>query len=421
MPFFPKSKDEMISSGLEALRNNTNITQLSPGSKTRFLLDAMTEEQAAQHELFDTNLAQAFIRWADSRYLDFFGDMLNIPRLEAQRGSVDIEDRNFFFFVDGGTFGDINSNQDINIPSGTIVSTPIPEIELRTFEAENEERSVQQVIEYELVTPLLCPSSKSYAYAQIRSKVEGSVSDVPRNVLKKHNFSAYTLSNNNRLKCTNKYAIANGRNRETDSSYRYRLMNAFKARERANRMAIRLAALSISGVSDVIEVNCEQGPGTFSLYVESTTPTISPRILRNVEQVVESVCAYGVRPFVVAPKSLGIEIIIAVQWKKDTTEQMKSIGYAAIRDSVELYLSDVPMGESLNLQDLATAVSLSHPAIQAIGLQRSGEFEQVYIYRSSPDNTGTRKSLFTGKIIEPLYNEKIIFETNTNDRGVIFI
>lgn len=411
----------MIANGLEALRNNTNITQLSPGSKTRFLLDAMTEEQAAQHELFDTNLAQAYIRWADARYLDFFGDMLNIPRLESQRGFVDVEDQNFLFFVDGGTFGDINSGQDINIPSGTIISTPTPEIELRTFEADNNEILAQQVIEYELISPVLCPSSRSYAYGQIRAKIEGSISDVPRNVLKKHSFSSYTLSNNNRLKCTNKYAVANGRNRETDGSYRYRLMNAFKARERANRMAIRLAALSISGVSDVVEINCEQGPGTFSLYVESTTPTVSPRILNNVERVVESVCAYGVRPFVVAPKSLGVELVIAVQWKKDTTEQIKSIGYAAIRDAVELFLSNVPMGESLNLQDLATGVSISHPAIQAIGLQKAGEFEQVYIYRLSPDNIGTRKSLFTGTIIEPLYNEKIILETNTNDRGVIFI
>lgn len=420
MPFFPKSKDEMIADGLEAIRNNTNITQLSPGSKTRFLLDAMTEEQASQHELFDSNMAQAFIRWADARYLDYFGDMLNIPRLEARRGSVQLEDQNFIFYVDGGTFGDINSGNSITIPAGTIISTPDAQIERRTFDAEQNEESTE-IVQYELVSTVSCPSDRSFAYGTLRAKIEGSVSDVPRNVLKKHTFTGYALSGSNRLKCTNKYAIANGRNRETDGSYRYRLMNAFKARERANKLAIRLAALSVAGVSDVIDVNCEQGPGTFSLYVEATTPTTSPRILSNVEDVVETVCAYGVRPFVLAPLSLGLELVVAVNWKSETTEEEKAIGYAAIRDAVEAFISNQTIGESLTLQDLATVAASSDVNIQGIGLQKSGEFEEVYVYRGSLDGDNVRKVLFTGPVVEPLYNEKIILETNTNDRGVIFI
>jgi len=421
MPFFVKSQEEMISRGLEAIRNGTNITQLSPGSKTRFLLDAMVEEQASQHQLFDSNLAQAFIRWCDAKYLDFFGDMLNIPRLNSQRAEVNSEENNFLFYVDGGTFGDINSGNDIVIPSGTIVSTPDLEIETRTYEADNENSPVQQVVEYQLRNSVTCPANKSFVYATIRARIEGSNSDVPRNVLRKHNFINYTISKSERLKCTNKYAIANGRERETDGSYKYRLMNAFKARERANRLAIRLAALSIAGVSDTFEFNCEQGPGTFSLYVEALTPTTSPTLLNNVREAVTEVCSFGVRPFILAPNPLGVEFVAAIQWARETTEDQKKNGYGLIRDAVENYMYDIKMATNLDLQIMAKVVASASQYIQGIGLQRSGEFEEIYIYRYSPDNIGVRKTLFTESVITPLYNERIILETNTNDRGIIFI
>jgi hypothetical protein len=347
--------------------------------------------------------------------------MLNIPRLQGATAEAEIEDENFLFYVDGGYFGDLNNGLDFIIPSGSIeITTPDFPIETPTY-ATDDYRPRQNTIVYDLVENVTCPSNRTYYFGRIRARVEGNSSDVPRNVLTKHNFTAYTLASTNRLKFTNRYAIANLRNRETDQAYRYRLMNAFKARERANKMSIRLAALSVPGVSDVVEVNCEQGPGTFSLYVKALTPTTSPTLVRRVNEVVKEVCAFGVRPFVTAPNPLGLELVIAVNWKSSASSSDQASGYATIRQAVENRLNNMDIGESLDLEELANIVSSAHASIQGIGIVKSGAFEEVYVYRTSSDSTGVKKVLFSGTEIEPLYNERIILETGTKYRGIRFL
>ena len=420
MPFFPITREDMVAKGLQRLRDHSNVTQLSPGSKTRLLIDFTTDEQYGEHRLFDENMAQAFIRWSDGRFLDFFGDMLNIPRLQPETAEVEVEEQNFIFYIDGGNFGDINNDIDFVIPAGVNISTPTFPTERPTY-AQADYRPRQERIEYDLVEDVLCRANQSFAFGRIRAKVEGRISDVPRSVLTEHGFTGYVLATQERLKCTNKYAVSSGRNRESDEAYRYRLMNAFKARERANRMAIRLAALSIPGVRDIFEFNAEQGPGTFSIYVDSLTPTTSPKMLNLVREVVDRVCAYGVRPFVLAAMPLGLEFVIAVNWKSTSTLADQAKGYADIRHVVESHLDSVRLGLSVSIEDLATLVATTNKNIQAIGLERAGTFEEVYIYRQNPSDNSVRKVLFTGDEIIPLYNEQIILETNTKYRGIRFL
>lgn len=420
MPFFPITREEMVGKGLQRLRDHSNITQMSPGSKTRLLLDFTVDEQYSQHRLFDENMAQAYIRWADGRFLDFFGDMLNIPRLQPETAEVEIEEQNYTLYVDGGTFGDINNDIDFVVSAGTTVSTPDFPTERPTY-AQVDYRPRQNKIEYDLVEDVLCRANQSFAFGRIRARVEGRASDVPRNVLIEHNFSGYLLAAQDRLKCTNKYAVSNGRDRETNEAYRYRLMNAFKARERANRIAIRLASLSIPGIQDVFEYNAEQGPGTFSLYVQSLTPTTSPKMLELVREVVDRVCAFGVRPFVLAPVPMGLEFVIAVSWKSTSTEADKARGYADIRHIMENSLDATRIGTPVDLEDLASLAAVANKNIQGIGVEQAGRFEEVYVNRQNPADNSVRRVLYTGDEVTPLYNERVILETNTKYRGIRFL
>jgi hypothetical protein len=421
MPLFPKNYEELVSTALGQMRANSNITQLTPGAKARFILDTVMREQAGQHELFDQNLLQAFVRWADGRFLDYFGDMMNIPRLETTTASADVDYQNFMFYVETGNFGDINSNVDFVVPAGTEITTYDFPTETPVSGSEADPTLPQTKITYETLTNIACPTNASTAYGAIRARVEGSVSNLPRHSLKEHNFTGYQLSARNVLLCTNQYGIVNGRERESDESYRYRLQNAFKARERANKIAIRLAALSVPGVADVVEINCEQGPGTYSLYTESLAPTTSAGLISNVLAAVEEVSALGVRPYVLAPLPLGLEFTIAVRWRDRTIESEKAVGYAMIRRYINNALDALGIGEDVDLVSLAIGVTTAHAEIAGIGLLTPGSFEEVYLYRSSPDGEGVTKTLFTGEIVEPLYNERILLETSTRYRGIKFL
>jgi uncharacterized phage protein gp47/JayE len=414
MVFFERTKRTIISNSLDKLSETTNISQLAPGSKARFVLDTIAEEQENQHRVFDTNLMQAFVKYSNGKFLDFFGDMMNLPRNPATFAESD--EQNFMFYVSTGTFGDINSGANFIIQAGTTVQTVPYEGSVITPGIES-----QPTITYQTTQDVTCIASQSFVYVPVRATIEGRNSDVPRNVLNQHNFTSYIESTAGNLKCTNQYAISNGEDRESDDSYRFRLASVFEARSLSVFAAIRLAALSIPGVSDIKEVMCEQGPGTYSIYVKGFTPTTSPRLLREVAAACQLVSSYGIRPFVLAPPPLGTEFVAAVSWNPKATEAQIAEGYRNMRNSLERYMNTTDIGQSVLISDLIDVMLQSTPYAFSIGANNSNEFEEVYIYRSDPLRNGTVRNIFSGNTIEPLYNERVILETSGRHRGIQFI
>lgn len=414
MTFFKRTEEEIVKSFIDKISQNTNISQLSPGSKMRFLLDTVAREQANQHQTFDDNLTQIFIRYADTKMLNFLGDMLNLPRRESTFAFA--EEGNFIFYVSSGTFGDINGGLDITIPSGQSVTTVPFDGNVITPGLET-----QEVIEYITTEQVVCSASDSFVSVPIRASVEGISSIVPHGVLNKHSFSSYTLSSNNLLKCTNRYSIANGEDRESDEAYKFRLDNIFKAREMAIPMSIRLAALAVPGVSNISTVLCEQGTGSYSLYIDSTTPIASPQLLREVANIVYEVTGLGIRPFVFAAEPLGLELVCAVHWKPTATSELIAAGYRDIRNSIERRLNQLAIGEELDLEELVSVVLNASRYVSQIGLNTKNKFEEVYVYKRNQESDGVVRNLYLGDRIEPLYNEKIILETSGRHRGVQFI
>lgn len=413
MPFFPKTKDEIVRKSLERLRNKTNITQLSPGGKARFLIETVASEQAQQQQLFDANLVQPFIRYADGKFLDYFGDMLNLPRVTASHAEATGE--NFFFYVDSGTFGDINNSSSFVIPAGTKIKTPTLTEDIITPGI-----TEQSAVEFILTQDVTCEAGNSFIYCSVRAQAEGSISSVPRNVLTDHGFTGYVMYAKKALKCTNKYSIDNGVGRESDRAYKYRLQNIFGARALATKIAIRLAALSVPGVNDVFMMNCEQGPGTFALYVDSVTPTASPNLIARVSEAIGSVVSEGIRAFVSGPRTLGAEFVIAIHWDPNAKKVEIAETYRSIREEIEDVMSYNQMGAEVDLQSILGFIS-SNPLVHKVGLNEPNAFEKVFIYKQGPNGIGITRNVHTGNVIQPLYNEKVILETGTRYRGIQFL
>lgn len=411
MPLFSKTKEDLVSEVLTKLNQNTNITQMTPGGKARFFLETTSKEQTDQMALFDLNLLQPYLQYADGRYLDFFGDMLNLPRLESTHAETTSD--NFMFYVASGTFGDLNAGATFIIPAGRIVTTvPFDGVTVTPGLEE------QPVIRYRTTVPVECDPSASFAYCNIRADLEGKLSSVPRNTINKHNVEGFPEGS---LKCTNNFSIDNGDERESDTSYRYRLLQVFRSKEKGTRAALRLAALSVPGVSDILMVNFEQGPATFSIYVKGLTAVPSPQLLSNVSESVNRVTSEGVRPYVLAPVVIGMEFVIGVNWQAKTGVETKTRQYAAMRDAMESYLISLEIGEPEDLDDLIPVLTSAAPNVMSIGKIKPNKFEEVFIYRSSPYNVGAVRSKMIGETVEPLYNERIVLETSNSYRGIQFI
>lgn len=414
MPFFPRTESEIIKDSLDQMNRETNFTQLAPGSKVRFLLSTTGREQASQQSLFDENLLQPYIRYADGKFLDYFGDMLNLPRVEASHAEATGE--NFMWYVSSGVFGDINGGQSFTVPAGTVINTPSFEGEILTPGIE-----VQPIVRFTTTADVVCLAGSSFVYCPVRATIEGNESSVPRNVLTEHAFTGYSLSANDLLKCTNRYSIDNGTLRESDNSYRYRLQNIFKARSQAILAAIRIAALSVPGVADVTIINCEQGPGTYALYVKSQAPTASPSLIREVTAAVEFVSALGIRVFVSGARTLGVELVVAVAWSPNATDENISRGYANMRKNIETTLNEKDQGEAVDLSDIVDLIINSSPHVSSVGRAVPNKIEATYIYKPDPTGLGFIRSLLIGEKIDPLYNERVLLETGNRYRGVQFI
>ena len=414
MVFFTRSFDDMVSDGIQKLSSNTNITNLSPGAKARFILDTVYREQSSQFRIFDTNLAQVYLKYAEGKFLDLFGDLLNLVRLQATHAEDKTE--NFMFYVDTGVFGDVNSGADFAIPVNTLVSTVASESGVVTPGLET-----QPVVEYRTIEEVTCVAGESLVFAPVRARIEGTQSTVAKNVIRKHGFAGYAQSSLKTLKCTNLHAIQSGTDRERDPAYRFRLKSVFRARSLAVRAAIRLAALSVPGVSDIVDVNAEQGPSSFSLYVKGLTPTTSPRLLREVFDTVSAVTSMAEKPFVLAPTPSGLEFVTTVTWSPRATQDQIATGYAQMRTALENYLSRTEIGEEVIFADLIAILLTAAPLALRIGGVKPNQFDEVYVHRADPAvENSTTKTLVYGDRLSPLYNEIIILETSGRFRGIQF-
>lgn len=414
MAFFERTTEEIAANAVEKLSQRSNITRLSPGSKTRLILDIVSEEQGNQHQIFDENLMQAFLKFANTRFLEFLGDMLNEPIREATHAEA--TDDNFMFYVSSGTFGDINGGADISINAGEVVSTVPSDGTIITPGIES-----QAKIEYVTTEAATALNSRSFIYVPVRARVEGSDSNIPRNVLREHNVTGYLLSSTNRLKCTNQYSISNGEDRESPESYRFRLQNLFAARQQAIPAAVRLAALSVPGVSNIKEVTCEQGPGSYSVYILSTTPTTSSQLLREVSSFVSTVSAYGVRPFILAPEPLGLEFVCAINWSTKATTDDISRGYILMRNALEDRLNRTDIGEEITFAELRDVILSASEFALSIGDATPNKFEEIYVYRRDQETGGVTRNLTIGEKVTPLYNERVILQTSGTHHGIRFL
>jgi len=414
MPFFPRAQQEIVNNGLRKLRDHAGITQSSPGSKARFFLETMAQEQAIQNNIFDTNLPQAYIQSCSGQFLDFFGDLLGEPRLIGTHAESGTD--NFIWYVNGGTFGSINNGNGISIPAGVTVMTEAPDVELVTTGIVGLEN-----VTYITAAPTFCPPGSSFITTPLRASIEGKAGNVPPGVLTGHSFTDYTQVSSGTLRCTNRFSIDSGAERETDGSYRYRLLQVFKSREKATKAAIRLAALSVPGVSDIIMLNCEQGPGTCTVYIQSSTPTVSNELVGRVSFATELVTSEGIRLYISPSNPLGLEFVLAVNWRSSVTEEEKVIEYQDIREAVGRTLNTIKMGEPVIIEDLLVMALRAAPSALSIGRAKPNSFEEVYVYRSSPTRQGYIRSRLYADIVTPLYNERIILEAANAYNGIQFI
>ena len=363
MVFLAKSTQQIAEDALLVLQETTNITRLSPGGKARSILDIVSQVQRESYQEIDLGLAKAFLSAASGQFLDLFGVLLGEPRLPSVAAVAEAEMQTVKFFVDSGTFGDINGGEDILPERGTIIST----------------KTGGEGITFRLVVDLTLSASSNLAWASVEATNPGSDYNVGANALIHHDFEDYSNYLNETLKVTNVHAVGSGKDFENDTNYRYRLSNKITDAEAGNEIALRLAALSVPGVADVLMKQHYRGIGTWGIIIKSIAPTASLSLIENARERILKKASFGSVDFVRGQKETGFSMKTRVWYRKKLSDDEHDDIEDAMEDIIINHVDNLDLGESLFLDRLISELYDVSTAIEGFGT-RINPIDEAWIY-----------------------------------------
>lgn len=393
MPLFAETEEQIFGEILRTLVNDTNITRTSPGSKMRSLAEAVSKKMGKMWRQFDRNVALAFLDGAEGEYLNFIGDLLALPRLGAEPARITAQDKTIKFYVDVGTFGDINGGGSITLPTGTIISTGA---------------NASGVL-YRTVVSSVLISTDSEMYVPAESVRIGDASNIGANELAYHNFTNYTDSVNDTLKVTNEADIFTARDIEIDANYRFRLSQRVVEAQGANPTAIQLTALTVPGVADLVYLPYHRGIGTSDLILKSTTPVITNSLITAVQEAVDQATSAGNTTKVRGPVEVGIALVATLTLNQAVSIDTQTQIINNATNNVINYINSLDIGQELILNQIVERILSTSSVIKNVG-SFTKPFDKIFKYQpSSLEDNKVRSKLIAD--LQPTEDERIITET----------
>lgn len=139
---------------------------------------------------------------------------------------------------------------------------------------------------------------------------------------------------------------------ELDEAYRVRIVNQVYVVAGANLTALRLKALAIEGVNDVVFKEYAHGAGSFACYVITGNPKSERQTLKAVEAAINETKAYGVYADVRTPVLIPVELMVRLIFSSDAGSAEKTtIRQNAIRETRN-YIDGLSIGETFVVNEL---------------------------------------------------------------------
>jgi uncharacterized phage protein gp47/JayE len=386
----PKSAFVYQSEILQALQQ-TGIRQTSPGAKARAFCDVvgakLGEVEARQY----INISQTLLPYATQQNLDFLGEMLGVRRIPRSDVNISQSENTFRFYVLRGTFGGINSGNNIVIPEGTRLAT----------DADNGAIFVTVGS-----TTLLAGNSEQFVSAQSLST--GAAGNAPSGIFTRHNFTNYTDSRFGSLLLTNENALVGGRDEEDDESYRYRINLKLQSHGGSAEGDLRLGILQVPGVQDI---DFERLAGSFNVFVYGISPAVPTSLLQLVQTQIDDKSAYPLIGTAVAPDLIGISLTTAVRISATTSASDRGGIVAIAARAVDDYINNLKVGQTLVINEIADRILGADPRIVDIG-EPNRPLQEIFIWRARFNDT--RYSRFLVGNYTPSRGERIVVESRDN-------
>lgn len=396
MRFESTSYTELFTSAASKLANRTGITSFGQSSKAGALLNTFIEDDKQKVSQINEVLNSFKLPTATGKDLVAKGEILGVYKLQETRAYTKIIDSNLEFYVDSGTFGDSNNGDDYLFPANEIVY-------LESKDADSGRR-----IEYRLTSSVLCPKNSSSVFFAVEAVQAGTASSVAAGALNKH------TNTNQTIKVRNNYAISNGRDEQSDSSYRSMITKAFTSYAMCNEASIRMAASVIPGIREVKIFRNYNGIGTTTLMVDGFEGTLGQSTLELVKNRVSSFASTANLVSVYSPKYVGIELSLVIKTSLAFSNAEKIKLSKNIITTIKNYFRTFSIGQSVDLQNLFNLIIRVNANIVQIGIvPGSNTFSSASAFFSDLNGVFSEKRVLTDFIPVQMDQRAILMTSNT--------
>ena len=143
---------------------------------------------------------------------------------------------------------------------------------------------------------------------------------------------------------------------EIDDDYKYRISKWILTTATANETAIRLAALGITDVQDIVMRKFSYGPGTYTIVILTNNVSANSTVITNVTTVVEAVNGYGINYEIVNPDMKYVSLKIKLL-NQDTSSDGSNLDMSYLTmDALKIYLLSRPIGGSIIIDDITKII-----------------------------------------------------------------
>lgn len=143
---------------------------------------------------------------------------------------------------------------------------------------------------------------------------------------------------------------------ESDDDFRYRITRAVTAAEAGNETAIRMAALSVPGVRNVILKPFTSGPGSGSVYVVCEDYTQVASTLSAVKNAVMKVAPFGTKIDILIPELSYVVLHIKLMFKQNVSQAERDNLKRQVQDAIRRYVNGLMPGEPFIIADVTQRV-----------------------------------------------------------------
>lgn len=384
-----KTQRETEASISSSIQRRFGLDSNQSNSVIKILSDTVAQEVRSVNQETRSYLASLNPTNATGEDLDFLGQqMYSIRRREASVAYSNLSERNIYFYTPEVNFGSINGGNDIILPEGTLIGT-----------SENFDSNTALV--FRTTQEYTLRAADRVAFCSVRAVSSGSRYNVGSKSLIFHNYSSYVANANGSLLVSNAYSILNGADRESDDSFRFKILNYMSSARDKNVTSLRLASLNVPGVTNIEVIPSYFGIGSSAIVVFGAEKNSNTNLVELTKRRLNTLLGSNSRVKVIEGMYVYLDFDLTVYISDRMNLNDRTNTERAVKEIIRNYTLTSNRTRRISLQEIEVGLRglISQNKIVGFGsLDESRSiFDHVYVRRTdlTLDNNEERKELLS--------------------------